>query len=704
MTLGNSRFWGLFWLHSSAALLTLTATQFAWAEDKPRYIIDEMGLTDEFHTREDGYRQGSMFHATESGFAAGITTRWNRDSYAGYSAWLYNSATGKSKRIGLIDPEGGETWWNSPQFLNSSGQVAGTTTQKYTGTSVRAWFYDDATEAQFQLGFLDDVHTKDNDGVQYSEVHALTESGHAFGRSLRYEGSEARGESLWAFDANSGGTTRIGLFEGEAYADPVNGTQGGYFRAANSQGFAAGISSRFTPERERSFEAWSYNPTTSEVRRVGMNDPITGGPWSGGLDDVLGVTENRVIIGTYADGENHAVWVHNDATNTTTRTGLFGTGHVSSNGRQSTPSKYVQWNSQGQVIGQSRRYSQPNSSSSNGWSAWVFDPDTTQTKQLGYTDMEHTKTGELYQYSWATQINEVGMVVGGSERWSGTSLNGRTAWLYSPADDTTRKIGDRTRLAGLPDFHSNTAIAVNNRGQVIGTAVQTVGGLGESMWMYDLESDSTRLIGLRDPLHTHPTENYHNSYLHALTDTGLVAGGSMRLGLYPSTEGRTAWLYDFDTDITTPLMFSENSKGVAQSYVTGITEAEIVLGKYMLYDANDVGVMHPFIGSLDVGFFDLHDLIGDGLAPGGWDRLAADIVHLGNLSLESLSSQSLLREVGDQAVTLDWDRFAGMGYRLNGSEVPFATRPVPEPHSAVLLGLGAMGLLWFRWRRRMGTR
>jgi uncharacterized protein DUF3466/PEP-CTERM motif-containing protein len=695
------------WLAGSVAVSWFTGPPSVFAQEEPSYTIDAMGLFDAIHTRNDGAHEGWLQHTTTTGFAAGYSVRWNIDSKAGNSAWVYDSATGTSTRIGLIDPEGAERWSSTTKFLNQGGQVVGTSGWNYSSSSSWGWFFDSATQTDTQIGYFDDQHTH-TDGRQITEVQALTESGHSFGNSMCYDGSTYMGRWVWAYDSNLGTTTRIGFF-GTEYTSPINGEQYSVFSLANSQGYAAGLS-RLFPENMGTAVAWSYNPTTSAVRRVGMNDPSGNVLWSGAHDGILGITENRLVIGQFHyDTSRQAIWVHNDASNTTTQASLFDAEHTSPSGKQYATD--AEWNSSGQVIGRSYRYPMEDEGR-EGSSAWMFDPATAATTRLGFTDAEHTKITDQEQTSWAEAINESGMVIGGSRRWVlGTDYdNGKTAWLYDPSTDATTKLGNRSTIPGTGSYHHNVAVAINNQGQVIGEAQQTAGYAGNAMWMYDSASDTTRQLGLADALHTHPYEDYQYDGFSGITDSGLVAGSSLRLGLYPynSSSGQTAWLYDWDSDSTTPLVFSENEEYEAFSVVDHLTDDGIVIGKYQLFEGDeDTTILRTFIGSLDDGFFDFDSLVAGGLAPNGWDWLEQDLFDLGQMtsgatglySFQSLAEE--FRTLADDPNLLDLNRFAGMGYRLDGSYLPFAMQPVPEPSALVLLVTGAMVcLLGYGWRRR----
>jgi hypothetical protein len=663
------------------------------------FVIDRLGLYDAPHMRNDGFNDSSIKYTTTTGFVAGYTKRWNGDSYAGTSAWIYDSRTGVSTKIGLEDPEGLGRWSAAPMLLNSKGQVGGVSLWTSSSEISRwSWFYDSTLKTQKQIGFYDEQHTNSYDGGQTSVVQALTESGHAFGDSMRYNGSEYVGRSVWVYDSSHDQTTRIGLF-GAEYTRPDNGEQLSDFAKANTQGYATGHSWYYTDTGSH-IAAWSYNPDTAAVRRIGLNDPNGSNFWGeySGNDGVIAVLENRRVIGhNIFDTEHDAVWVHDDATNTTVRTGLIDREHTSP-GLKRQYSEVVAWNSTGQLIGKSERY--PVNEFRKGWSGWTYDPDTQKTTRLGFTDAEHTTSSTQYKNSWVTAINESGMVIGGSQRLGGADgqEKGATAWLYDPAAGSTTKLGNLSAIPGTVDYVYNLAELINNRGQVVGWSQQTAGHAGMAMWMYDSSSQTTRQIGLRDILHTHPTENYQTGSLAILTDDGLVAGHSRRLGIapYSSDSGQTAWLYDYDTDTTTSLIFSQDAAGHADSVVRQITDTGLVFGLYRLYEGDlDEITMRTFVGNLDVGFYDLNSLVTDGLAPAGWDRLADEIHYLGSVSPDEAG----LFDTSGGSSLLDWNRFAGMGYRLDGNYGPYALRPVPEPSSLALVSLGIVTLIGWRWRR-----
>jgi hypothetical protein len=190
--------------------------------------------------------------------------------------------------------------------------------------------------------------------------------------------------------------------------------------------------------------------------------------------------------------------------------------------------------------------------------------------------------------------------------------------------------------------------------------------------------------------------------LSFLNDSGQVAGYSFRLGVYPwnNGSGQDAWLYDYNTNSTKALVFATNAQNIAYSAVTYLGSDGLVLGKYQTYDANGrPATMNPFYGSLNTGFYDLSTLVnGGGLTSQGWQSLGADLSYLGtllNASGPDGPALSAAETLGWSQVAADltgdgWKQFAGVGTRLDGSQLPFVMREVPEPATGLLLLLAAM--------------
>jgi hypothetical protein len=665
----------------------------------PSYSIHLMGLYDALHTRNDGFHASSLKDTTTTGFADGTSTRYNDSQASGMSAWVYNGAAGTSTRIGLIDP--GQNWNSSPSFLNAQGQVAGITQESSSiGASQWTWYYDPATASTTQIGFYSGAQYAQPNGYQNSTVNALTPSGYAFGASQQFSGYNYLGSATWAYDPSARATTRIGLV-GSDYTNASTGAQYSAFSMANTQGFAAGVSAANPGDTGLggTIVAWCYDPTTLQTTAIGLNNP-SGGPWPGVTDGILGVTENRVVLGQLGSSDQEAVWAYKNSTGVTTRIGFYsGSEFVSPNGKQQ--SAITTWNSVGQTIGTSTRYRTDNFP--NGYAAWIYDPATTTTTRLGYTDAAHTTTNTNYQNSFLGAINPSGMVIGGSERLAVQpgQTKGMDAWLYNPATHATTQLGNTTNIPGTSGYQYNIAQAINSQGQVVGWAQQTSGFAGQAMWMYDSASNTTRQIGLSGSLFTHPTDGYRVSGLSFLNNAGQVAGYSFRLGVYPynSDSGQDAWLYDYSSNTTKDLVFATSSQNLAYSLVTYLGSDGLVLGKYQTYDANGrTAEMHPFYGSLSTGFYDLNTLVSGGLASQGWQSLGGDLSYLGsvlNSSPSSISALSATETMGWNQLATDlttdgWEQFVGVGTRLDGSQLPFVMSEAPEPSTGLLLLLAAV--------------
>lgn len=215
--------------------------------------------------------------------------------------------------------------------------------------------------------------------------------------------------------------------------------------------------------------------------------------------------------------------------------GLYDAAHTSPYGDQFNSARHI--NSGGAVAGVAMRYG----TDYLGYSAWLYSNGNTQ--QIGLTDAAHTRN-DGYQYNSVTSLNDAGQVIGSASRFTGSSQNGQSAWLYS--NGVTQRIGltgaAYTRIDG---YQYNAASRLNQAGQVAGAASYFGGAPsnipgGLDAWFHD--GNTTQVIGLTDEAHTFGTYGLRSNTVKALNNAGQVAGNADRYNGLASA-GQSAWLY-----------------------------------------------------------------------------------------------------------------------------------------------------------------
>lgn len=157
---------------------------------------------------DNGTQDSSANILTESGYVSGASTRYGVDGAIGSAAWVANAATGITTRVGLFT---GTTYTNSAtgfqsssvQNLTESGYLAGLSS-RFNGsadTGNAAWAAK-ADGTTYLVGVTDAAHTR-NDGYQDSEIYFATEEGYVGGASIRYDDADTAGQTAWLFDITS---------------------------------------------------------------------------------------------------------------------------------------------------------------------------------------------------------------------------------------------------------------------------------------------------------------------------------------------------------------------------------------------------------------------------------------------------------------------------------------------------------------------
>ena len=535
--------------------------------------------------------------------------------------------------------------------LNESGQVVGVSL-RYSGSAdmgCSAWLYDQGVT--IRLGLSDPEYTRD-DGYKYSFAYPLNESGQVVGSSNRYSGSISMGRSAWIYD--HGVTTKLGLTDPEYTRD--DGYKDSYAYLLNKLGQVVGASLRYSGNTDMGQSAWINDQGV--ITHIGLTDPeyTRNDGYKYSMAD--GLNEAGQVLGhslRYSGGTDmgQSVWIYDHGA--IVRLGFADAEHTRNDGYQTSYTS--SFNEAGQVLGSSLRYI---GGTDMGQSAWLYDHGV--TTRLGLTDAEYIRD-DGYKLSLADSLNKAGQVIGYSERYSGSTDMGRSAWLYDH--------GVTTRL-GFKDAEYNLnngkvfsiANSLNEAGQIIGLSL---GINSRSAWIYD-HGVTTRL-GLIDAGHTRD-DGFKQSDANALNEAGQVIGYSERysgsIGM-----GRSGWFFDNDMKKTFPLVFSTRPDGYAHTDPEYLSNDGTVLGSYEVFgsDGTDLGD-HVFMWSISDGFHELGLLVDGGLTGNGWEQLysAANMNGHGDI-------------VG-----------AGTLISQSGGQVVFVMSPVPEPSTLVLL-FGAMGAL-----------
>lgn len=520
--------------HSTRYNGTSNLGQAAWVASAITGVTTRVGLVDAMYTRADGFQNSVSIHLTQSGYLVGASERFNGSTSFGGRIWVANQADNWTPTIiGLYDSGGGNEHTNSNGRANNShytglitesGYVAGLALRYNGGTTElgrSAWIASAVTGTTHRLGFTGAEHTR-ADGYQYNATSYLTNSGYAVGLAERYNnGATLLGYSTWISSAASGWTTTgIGFVDSmHTRSDGVRNT--GLSHLSES-GYAFGSSTR-------------YN----------------GGGASLG----------------------QSAWVASAITGVTTRVGLYdkdgGNEFTRNDGFQNTTS--VQFANE-LTAGTSTRYN--GGSASAGNVAWVADGITLQTHRLGFNTSEYTSANATQtQSSSITTLKKTGYVSGISERYTGTSSNGRSIWVASAADN----------------------------------------------W-------NTVKIGITDSVHS-GANGYQFSAINGLTDSGYAWGYSTRYNGDSTQDGRTAWVYSISDDLQVNFELSVRaSDGYAYSNVIGVSENGLAYGSYVEFDlsGNDLGD-RAFIWTQIYGIIKLSEELSDALDLYGWDNLINNV-------------------------------------------------------------------------------
>jgi hypothetical protein len=667
-----------------AALLALVLRSYARAE----YTLFRLGLYDSAFTASTG-RQFSVLARTSGTFAFGYSLKFTGTSTIGRGAWVANATTGTTTRIGFFDAGytqvGGSQ--NGFQFsfatLFQGGFAAGYST-KFSGANnigQAAWVANASTGLTVRVGLVDSGFT-DSVGGQSSTVLAL-DSGYAAGVSNQYSGFTDRGQAAWVANATTGATIRVGLTD-------ANYTQTGGYQASNVDflqgGWAAGYSAKYSAGGYLGQAAWVANASCGDSIRVGLFDaPYTQSSGTIGYQN-SGITG---LSGSYVVGYSmkysgatylgQAAFVAVNSTGTTTRVGYTDSLYTQSGGTTPGYQYSAITHLQGSwLAGYSTKYL---TTVELGQAAWVAPASTGTLTRVGFFDSIHTQTSGA-QYS-SVQFLQNGFAAGYSLRYSSSTDLGRTAWIANAATGITTRVGLTgtafIQSGGAQNGYQYSNVQLLSGAYAAGTSTLYSGTVenGEAVWVAGALSGSTARIGLTDAQHTR-NDGSQTSTLSFLADTPYIAGASKRYR-GATQVGQTAWIYDIDDGIFSPIVLSlRTTDTYAYSSILRLYDTGLAVGQYTLFSTGglDLG-LRAFAWTPTDGAFDLASAVTGGLSATGWSLLAeADYAD---------------------PVTRTIFGYGDLIGEASGTQAVYGA--IPEPSSLTLLALGA-GLCTTRRRRR----
>lgn len=516
----------------------------------------------------------------------------------------------------------------------------------------------------YRLGFTDGAY-RASDGFELSVAQFLSEQGLVAGYSVFYDGQNRAGFDTWLDDGS--GPVRIG-FTGADYLNPTTGFRNGGLRAMNQQGFAVGLSTRFSGTSGTGPVAWidqGSGPT-----RLGF----TGGVYqrSDGYEtsDPRDINEQNQVIGNsrrYAGTSQIGIAGWLDDGSGPIPIGLRGPGYIGSNDYQySSPTDL---NDHGLAVGWSHNFNP--GSSLRGQAAWM--DDGTGPTRLGYYGPGYiTVNGREDSMAWI--VNNLGQASGYSRRYRSTG-DDQLAWIDSGNGPT------RIGLTGAGYQHAVSGKEVslprfiNDQGQVIGTSSRFEGTNqnGTAVWMDD--GTGAIRLGLTGIGFQNTATNWEGSQAKGLNEEGQVAGISFRYD-GSTRRGQSGWFYDPLTDTTTELVFSTRNDGHAMTYVSALLEDGSVLGAYEVF-AGALSQGHAiFSWDADNGMIDL----------GALATSPEDVDWAQFTSMRAASESGYVTgqgQINGQVLT------EGPQFVETEGISAYLLKPIPEPSSLIMLAFAA---------------
>lgn len=485
---------------------------------------------------DQGFSNG-VDQTTNSAFGLGGTSRI--DSAFPRFVWAYDSRDGAKTLLGLSSPDhanpiDGSTFNRLSPYperrITSTGFIAGMTTRWLPAPGESAWLYDSTTRSTSRIGLFDAAHVA-SDGTQYSEVVHLAEAGNVAGHSERYLGSSYAGRSAWIHRASTGTTARVGLYDGDGHGSQgftrADGHQESQVSILTGHAFAAGTSQRFAGAEPNGLVAWRYRLADESLLLLGLDDPMHTHADGSRTSEPLFATDSGHVGGAssrYGGGSTplgSTAWILDAGTLATTPIGLHDADHTTAAG-EARSSLYALTET-GYAAGTAQRFAPHESGVPASWSVWVARAGDHASARVGLVDTTTigsasftSSTGE--QDSALFALFDSGDAIGVSLAYSADTPFATAAWYYDASAATTRPIGLYGPGYTAPDGSFASGITHwTATGFVVGWSTRTDGFPG--LWIYSNATDQLAVIAPPQPSigGVHPTVDF-------VSPDGLVLG------------------------------------------------------------------------------------------------------------------------------------------------------------------------------------
>lgn len=512
-----------------------------WVYDPSTGVTTRAGLDTVPYAPLDLPCSNGISDTTLLGFALGATSC--NDLMSSRHLWAFDSRDRVKTFIGLSGPEYVNPVSGTPIHellpsghprISRSGHIAGYTYRWLPSFGSSAWLYDSTTRQTTRIGLYDAEHTA-SDGSQASHANLMSGIGNVAGQSERFVPSGlAATNSIWIHRADTGVTRRVGLYDGDGRGSTgftrADGHQESGLQILTDSAFAAGHSTPFRGSEPFGLVAWRYRIADDSIVTLGLEDAAHTRADGARTSGVSFATDSGHVLGasTRYDGGTDFLgatpWLFDAASQATTSIGLFDAAHTSPDGRhQSTPNDLTE---SGHAIGTAVRLGiEPSATASQGISTWVARAGVAGATRIGLVDSTTLgaatfTSSEGEQMTTFLALLESGDVIGSSLAYIAERGVGTASWYYEASTGTTRPIGLYGPRFTAPDgSFSCTAFRWTETGFVAGSSFNP--SLDPVLWVYSAQTDEVDEIALPGP--TPPGVPIFSEILF-LTDEGMAVG------------------------------------------------------------------------------------------------------------------------------------------------------------------------------------